>query len=284
MQTTQDVIINFTPTGMIPTRAMTPHVPLSAQEIIEQVHQANEIGITVTHLHARDERGAPTYQKAVYARILEGVRKYCPELVICLSLSGRNFNEFAKRSEAIELYPDMGSLTLSSLNFPQQASVNDPDMIAKLATKMQEYGVHPELEIFDLGMINYARYLMRKARITPPFYFNIILGNVAGMQVNAQSIGAALSQLPANSHWALGGIGAQQLPANSIAIALGGGVRVGLEDNLFLDAGRSRLASNADLLRRVHTLMEIHERKLMTAKAFGGLGFYNSKKRVEATL
>ncbi|MDX1408219.1 MAG: 3-keto-5-aminohexanoate cleavage protein, partial [Saprospiraceae bacterium] len=133
-------------------------------------------------------------------------------------------------------------------------------------------------------MINFAHYLMRKAKILPPFYFNIILGNEAGKQVDAPSIGAALSQLPADSFWALGGIGTQQLPANSIAIALGGGVRVGIEDNIYQDASRTELATNASLLRRIHTLMEIHDRALMPPSVFGGLGFYNAKKRIEATI
>ena len=135
-----DLIINFTPTGMVPTKAMNPSVPIDVMEIIEEVHQAYEEGITLVHLHARDEHGEPTYKKAVYESIVNGVRDHCKDLVICLSLSGRNFNEFEKRSEPLELMPDMGSLTLSSLNFSTQASVNAPDMIMRLAEKMNEYG------------------------------------------------------------------------------------------------------------------------------------------------
>jgi 3-oxoadipate:acetyl-CoA acetyltransferase len=281
---TTDLIINFTPTGMIPTKDMTPHVPISVNEIVEEVHEAWELGITLTHLHARDGAGKPTCDKEIYRRILDGVRKHCPDLVVCLSLSGRDFSEFEKRSAAIELQPDMGSLTLSSLNFARQASINAPDMIGMLVDKMSSYGVRPELEIFDLGMINYAKYLIGKARIEPPFYFNIILGNVAGMQVNATSIGAALSQLPEGSKWALGGIGIHQLTSNSIAIALGGGVRVGIEDNIFYDKQHTQLATNNSLLRRIHILMELHERKLMTPKTFGSMGFYNTKYRVETSI
>lgn len=219
MDLTHKLILNFTPTGMIPTKAMTPHVPVSVSEIVEQVHAACEIGITLAHLHARDEQtGAPTYRKSVYRDIIEGIRKHCPELVICLSLSGRDFNEFDKRSEAIELRPDMGSLTLSSLNFPRQASVNAPDMIQALAQKMTDFGVHPELEVFDLGMIHYAHYLIKKEIIGPPYYVNIILGNLAGMQTDLTEVGLAVKQLPADSWWALGGIGRQQLQANAIAI------------------------------------------------------------------
>src|SRR4030043_54047 len=118
----ENLIINFTPTGMIPTKEMTPHVPVSVQEIVEDVHRAVEIGITMVHLHARDERtGEPTYKAEVYEKIIAGIRKFAKDLVICVSLSGRNFNQFEKRAEPLKLErnakPDMGSLTLSSVNF-----------------------------------------------------------------------------------------------------------------------------------------------------------------------
>ncbi len=276
MDAANKLIINFTPTGMLPTKAMTPHVPVSVSEIVEQVHAAAEIGISLVHLHARDEQsGAPTYRKEVYARQMEGIRRHCPELVLCVSLSGRNFNEFALRSEALDLQPDMGSLTLSSLNFPKQASVNDPEMIQALAEKMNAQGVHPELEVFDLGMIHYARYLIGKGLLRPPFYFNLIFGNLAGLQTELLEVGLALRQLPPDSHWALGGIGRQQLDANGLALAAGGGVRVGLEDNLYFDRGKNSLARNEDLLRRIHRLAEIFERPVMSPAEFGRLGFYN---------
>jgi uncharacterized protein (DUF849 family) len=275
---TKDLIINFTPTGMVPTKAMNPAVPIEVHEIIEDVHQAYEEGITIVHLHARDEAGVPTYKKAIYEKIVEGVRQHCGDLVICISLSGRNFNEFEKRSEPIELMPDMGSLTLSSLNFPTQSSVNAPDMIVRLMEKMNDYGVNPELEIFDLGMIHFGKYMIRKNLIQPPFYFNIIFGNIAGIQSNFHSMGSALHDLPEQSYWAFGGIGPQQLHANAAAITMGGGVRVGLEDNLYFDQHKSILATNIQLIRRVKELAQVFERKIMSPAEFGKLGFYNRKK------
>ena len=99
-----NLIINFTPTGMIPTKDMTPHVPVSVSEIVEDVHKATEIGITMVHLHARDPIShVPTYNKEIYGQIIEGIRKYAPELVLCVSLSGRDFSEFEKRSDPLLL-------------------------------------------------------------------------------------------------------------------------------------------------------------------------------------
>lgn len=264
----ESLIVNFTPTGMIPTKAMTPHVPVSVQEIVEDVHRAVEIGITMVHLHARDEQtGEPTYRRELYGQIVEGIRRYAPELIICVSLSGRNYKELEQRADPLflegDLKPDMGSLTLSSLNFNQTASMNSPQMIQDLALTMKERGIVPELEAFDVGMINYAHYLEKKGLIEPPYYFNLLLGNIACAQANLLQAGIMIQEVPKGSYWSLAGIGEAQLKMNSVAIAMGGGVRVGLEDNIWYDTGRTRLATNAELLERIHTLAEANERRVL---------------------
>lgn len=263
-----NVIINFTPTGMIPTKEMTPYVPVTPQEIIEDVHEATEIGITMVHLHARDKQsGKPTYKTEVYSDIIAGIRRFSSDLVICVSLSGRTFSEFEKRVEPLslegDLKPDMGSLTLSSLNFNKETSVNSPDMVQALAREMKRRGILPELEAFDAGMINYASYLERKELLEPPHFFNLILGNIACAQADLLHAGVMLGDLPPNSLWSLGGVGDFQLIMNSVAIAAGGGVRIGLEDNIWYDPGRTRLASNADLVHRIHRLAQANERRIM---------------------
>lgn len=270
-------IINFCPTGMIPDKSQTPFVPVSSNEIIEQVQEAFELGITIAHLHAREDNGQPSYRKSVYRDIFEGVRKYCPGLVICGSSSGRSFPEFEKRSAVIELQPDMCSLTLSSLNFFQQASVNSPDMISMLAQKMLDFGVKPELECFDMGMINYGKYLIQKNILQPPFYWNLLFGNIAGFQANLSQISAAANELNDNDHFiAFGGVGQAQFKANSIALVMGYGVRIGLEDNIWFDKARKIKARNIELLKRIHALMEIHENRLLSSSEFGKFGFYNA--------
>ncbi|MBL9131237.1 MAG: 3-keto-5-aminohexanoate cleavage protein [Verrucomicrobiaceae bacterium] len=273
-----ELIINFTPTGMVPTKEMTPHVPVSPAEIIEQVHEAYELGITLAHLHARRADGSPAFEKSIYAEIFDGLRRHCPDLVLCASLSGRSFAAFEQRSEVLELRPDMASLTLGSMNFAREASVNSPEMIARLAEKMDHFGVRPELECFDAGMVHYAKYLIGKGLLKPPYYFNLLLGNLATAQDDLIQTGALIHQLPAGAYWALAGIGSSQLRASTLALLEGGGVRVGLEDNLWLDTRRTRLATNLDLLRRVHQLAAVFERPVMRPAAFGALGFYNAAR------
>ena len=261
-------VINFTPTGMIPTKQMTPFVPVSVREIVEDVLEAADIGITTVHLHARDPKtGKPTYRAEVYAEIISGIRNYNKDLIICASLTGRTFQEFQKRAEPLkldgDLKPDMGSLTLSSVNFNKQACLNSPEMIDALVREMNDRGIMPELEAFDAGMINYAKYLEKKGLLNAPYYFNLILGNIACAQADLLHAGIMIRDLPPYSFWSLGGIGDYQLTMNSIAIAAGGGVRVGLEDNIWFDRKRTKLARNSDLIRRVHKIIETNEREVM---------------------
>lgn len=267
------LIINFTPTGMIPTKDMTPHVPVTVNEIVEDVHRAYELGITMTHIHARDEKtGEPTYRKEVYADLIEGIRKYAPDLVICTSLSGRNFNTLDKRADVLslegDLKPDMGSLTLSSLNFNKVASMNAPSMIEDLAKTMKEKGIVPELEVFDVGMINFGKYLIKKGYIAPPLYYNLLFGNIACAQTNLLHTGVMLNDIQDDSLVSIAGIGNGQLMMNSLAIAIGKGVRVGLEDNIWFDTERTRLATNSSLIERIHTIAKANNREVMTPSEF----------------
>jgi len=241
---------------MIPTKEMTPHIPITPDEIVNQISEVADLGINMVHLHARDPiTGEPTYKKEVYAEIIRGIRNRHRNLILCVSTSSRTFSEFEKRSDCLhlegELKPDFGSLTLSSLNFNNQASISTPQMIQALAREMLERGIRPELEAFDMGMINYAKYLIEKELIHPPYYFNLILGNIACAQANLLNLGLMINELPVGSIWSVGGVGRFQLPMNAAALVAGGGVRVGLEDNIWFDDERTRLVTNRELVERI---------------------------------
>ena len=156
------LIINLAPTGMVPTKVMTPHVPLSPQEIVDDVGRCAELGASIIHLHARDEQGRPTTRPEYMAPLVEGVRSVDPELVVCVTCSGRVATSLDERAAVLDLTggakPDMASLTLGSNNFVQQASVNAPDTIRGLASRMHERGIKPELEVFEPGMLTFAHY------------------------------------------------------------------------------------------------------------------------------
>jgi len=266
-------IINFTPTGTQPTRENS-FAPLLTNEIIDTVHEANEIGISMVHLHARDEDTLNnTYKKEVYQKIIEGIKKHCPELLICVSLTGRNFPELEKRTEVLQLRPDLGSLTMSSLNFPTGASINQPDMILALIKEMDKYGVQPEIECFDTGMLNYTNYLISKKILNPPYHINFILGNMYNAQCDFGTLSTIKSNSPSESFVCLGGIGSQQLKSNTYGLLDFDGVRIGLEDNLYFR--NKEKTTNIELLKRVHRIMYQFDMTHYTSKQLREKGYGN---------
>ena len=266
-------IINFTPTGTQTTRNNSL-APLLPNEIIESVHEANEVGISIVHLHARDEGTLKnTYKKEVYQKIMEGVKKHCPDLLICVSLTGRNFPELEKRAEVLQLYPDMGSLTMSSLNFPSGTSINQPNMILSLINEMDKYGVQPEIECFDTGMLNYTNYIISKNILKPPYHINVILGNIYNGQCDLGTLATIKSNLPTNSYTCLGGIGSQQLKSTTYGLLDFDGIRIGLEDNLYYKDKEK--TTNIQLLKRAHRIMNELNMEHYTSNELREIGYGN---------
>jgi uncharacterized protein (DUF849 family) len=260
------LIINLVPTGMVPTKKMTPYVPISPEEIVSDVLKCSRLGASMIHLHARDADGTPTFKKEIYAEIVGGIRAVNPDLVIVASTSGRTFNDFEKRADVLNLEgalkPEMASLTLGSVNFSRELSLNSPETIIKLLDRMDRRGIKPELEIFDLGMVNYAHYLITKGLIRPPYYFNIILGNVAGAQAKLLHLGLIAAELPDESYWSVAGLGNCNRHVNAAGIIFGNGVRTGIEDTIWFDEARTILATNSALVERVINLASILERDI----------------------
>ncbi len=253
---------------MVPRRSDSRFVPISPEEISEQVLECASIGITSVHLHARAEDEEPAWEKEYFAEIIARIRVDRPDIVICVTTSGRNVSEWEKRADVLSLTgdvrPDMASLTLSSMNFSTSASVNSPQTIQLLAEVMRDRGITPELEIFDSGMVNYLHYLIAKGLVRRTCAVNLILGGPATAQAHPLDLGFLIERLPEGSVWSVGGIGRFQLRANVLALAAGGGVRVGLEDNLHADSARTRLATNLELVRRIVTIAEQMGRPVMS--------------------
>lgn len=270
----QKKVINFCPTGTQPSRENSL-APIHVNEIVETVLSCLDIGITMIHLHARDELGQNTYKKEIFQRIIDGIKGHVPELVIGVSLSGRYFSDRALRAEVLSLQPDFGSLTMSSMNFPKSASVNDPDTILWLIGEMDSHGVLPEIECFDVGMLNYTNYLLKKGILRNPLYLNVIFGNLFNAGTDIATIGSIISNLPQNAKVCFGGIGASQLKANVMGIMEADGARIGIEDNLYLSG--KNLATNEQLLQRLRRIMDELDYSVMTSLEFRNLGYGNRK-------
>ena len=265
------LIVNAALTGIVPTKRDNPNVPITAEEIAADAERCAEAGASIVHLHARDDDGRPTWRPDVFRRIVAAVRERCPDVIVCVSTSGRVFSDLEQRAAVLDLdgdeKPDLASLTLGSLNFPKQASVNEPETIRALAERMAERGVVPELEVFELGMVDYAAYLIDREVLRPPFVFNLLLGSLGTLAATPLNLALLVQALPAGAAWAGAGIGRFQFAVNALALTMGGHVRVGLEDTLWLDAERTRPASNVDLVRRIVRVADALEREVATPEA-----------------
>lgn len=273
MRVGHPLIINLACNGVIPTRAMTPHVPLSHEEIVDDVARCLELGVQMVHLHARDADGVQSADPERYGRLVEAIRALPGgrDAVLGVTTSGRADPSFEARAPVLDLdgaaRPDMASLTLASLNFMQSASVNAPDTIRRLARRMLERGIKPELEVFDLGMANFARVLLAEGLIVAPLYVNVLVGNVAGGQADLLQLAAILAALPPDCIVSVAGLGRFQLGANGLGMLVADGVRIGLEDNIWMDQARTVHATNAGLVRRAAQQAASFERPLQDRAA-----------------
>ena len=262
-------LINLAPTGMVPTRELSAHVPLSADEIVRDVLACAALGIAIVHLHVRDDEGRPSLSKDRYRRVIGGIRSVRNDLIICVSCSGRSGATLAQRAEVLDLEgddrPDMASLTLSSLNFASQESINSPSTIRSLLDRMIERGIKPELEVFDLGMANMARYFADRGLLGPAPYANVLLGNIAGAQLRLIDAGALAAALPANAVCSFAGLGAAHYRRGA-SRRFGLRCAIGLEDNLWYDAARQQPATNVGLVERVHELAAPLGRPVMSPR------------------
>lgn len=278
MNRTTGLIINVAPTGMVPTTSDNPAIPVTAEAIAADCAACYAAGGSIFHLHARNSDESPTYWSEVYRGIILAVRSRCPDAIVCVSTSGRTHKTFEQRSEVLDLdgdaKPEMASLTLGSMNFPKQASINEPSMIKGLADRMREREIVPELEVFDFGMLDYSKYLIGRGILREPFYFNLLLGSLGTLSATPFHLAMLVNSLPAGSTWAGAGIGGFQFAVNAMAVTMGGYVRIGLEDNLYMDREKRRLATNAGLVERIARLARAADRELATpeeARAIIGL-------------
>lgn len=231
----KNLIINVALTGAVPQKKDFPNLPVTPQEIAHDVHQCFEMGAQVFHLHMRDQNGAPSQEIELFQETIIEIRSQTPEAIICVTTSSRASQNSEERYSALkltgELKPDLASLSLGSFNFPSTVSKNPPYEIFDLARFMFDSGIKPEIEVFEPGMLTHARTLLKSNVLIRPLIVNILLGNRGTSEVTAQAISPFLSQLSGDSEWALAGIGRFQNKAIMLGVALGGNVRVGMEDD-----------------------------------------------------
>lgn len=266
------LIITVAPTGNVPTREMAPHVPLTPEEIARDIYDCYNAGAAVAHIHARDGEGRPTHRKDAFARILERIEALNCPVIRQISTGGRAGKTHGERAEALELNPESASLTTGSTNFPNMTYANPPDLIRLLAGMMKERNIKPELEIFDAAMIANAVQLYREGMLSSPLQFNFVLNIRGALPGTARNLVFLADSLPPDSLWTVSAIGQAHVPLSTMAIAMGGHVRVGIEDNIYYARGVP--ATNPGLVERIVRIAREVGREVATpdeARAILGL-------------
>lgn len=262
---TKPCIICVAITGSLPTKADNPAVPITVAEQVESTQEAFEAGASIVHCHVRNDDQTPTSDPEKFARLLEGLRKHCPGMIVQFSTGGRSGAGKA-RGGMLPLRPDMASLTVGSNNFPTRVYENPPDLVDWLAAEMLKYGIKPEIEAFDLSHIFQAAAMAADGRLASPLYVQFVMGVKNAMPADREVFDfyiRTLKRLAPDAEWCGAGIGPNQIVLNEWCISAGGHARTGLEDNVRLD--RHTLApSNAALVRRAVELCEKYGRPVAT--------------------
>ena len=244
------VIISCALVGGITKKSHTPYVPITPDEIADQAVEAYEAGAAVVHIHVREDDETPSMNFERFKYIVEKIRNKCN---VVINLTSANFNTSIEDRVRpfYELKPEIASLDAGTMNWGyKDIFENSPEFLNIATKKMLEVGVKPEIEIFDTGMIDNTKYLIKKGLIKEPPYFQFVLGAPGGMPATAKALLFLVESIPKNSKWSAFGIGGQKhLDIMYAALALGGNIRVGLEDNVYMKKG-VLAKSNAEMVER----------------------------------
>jgi 3-keto-5-aminohexanoate cleavage enzyme len=245
------LIITCAPVGAEVRPEQTPHLPYTPQLLGETARAVREAGASILHVHCRNDDGSNTHSVERFGQAYEAIRRES-DLIVQFSTGGAIGMTPQERSSVLELRPEMATLTCGSVNFGDEIFENSFPIMRDLLKKMNEFGVRPELEIFDKGHLANARRLAKERLLSFPQHVDFVLGVPGGLEATVQNLCDLVDDLPEGCTWSVAGIGKRQLPMAMAAIAMGGHVRVGLEDNLYYSRGR--LARNEDLVARVARL------------------------------
>lgn len=270
------VILTVATTGAWPTKKDTPYVPLQPEEIAEEIYQCYKAGASIAHIHVRDDEDKASMSFEKFEKTVKLVREKC-DIVINLTTSGGiGIDDEVRMKPFIELKPEIASYDCGSMNW-QHSTVfeNSPQFLEKLGIAMQENDVKPEIEIFDAGMVYNALHYYKKGILKGPLHFQFVLGVPGGMAATVENLVYLKNLIPADATWGAIGIGKQHLPILYATLALGGNLRVGMEDNIFYKKGQLA-KSNVEFIERTkRTVIEMGKEIATPAETRKILGLKN---------
>ncbi|SMD03212.1 3-keto-5-aminohexanoate cleavage protein [Sporomusa malonica] len=245
------LIITVAPVGAETTRQDNPNLPLTPEEIAEEVFRCEEKGASIVHLHVRDAEGEATQSKAIFQETIQLIQKHSKIIIqTSTSTGGPSCMTPDKRLQPVLLNPEMATLTTGTVNFGEGIYANPLPVVAEFAKMMVERGVKPEIEVFEVGMIQNALSLVKQKILQLPLHFDFVMGVPGGIGGEPRHLVHMVDSLPPGCTWTVAGIGRSELPLATMAIVMGGHVRVGFEDNVYYTKG-VLANSNAQLVERV---------------------------------
>jgi 3-keto-5-aminohexanoate cleavage enzyme len=269
------LIITCAPVGAEITPEQTPYLPYTPAKLVETAKAIRDAGASIVHVHCRNDDGTNTHDVERFRQAYDAVRG-ASDLIVQFSTGGAIGMTPEERAAVLQLRPEMATLTCGSVNFGDDIFENSFPIMRGILAKMHEFGVRPELEIFDKGHIANAKRLAKEGLLEFPAHVDFVLGVPGGMEATVPNLCDLVDDLPPGCTWSVAGVGRAQLSMAMAAIAMGGHVRVGLEDNLYYSKGR--LARNEELVARVARIAEEAGREIAAPdQARAILGLQGSK-------
>jgi len=253
-------IVTVAPTGPIASRADNPALPVTPEAIADAVVEARELGAAVAHLHLRDADERPTTDPGIAREVIGLIRERC-DILVQLSTGVGLGVPIEERATLVEHGPDMASLNPCSMTFGPADVSNPPKEVARLATRMLELGVKPELEVYDTGHLEHCLRMRDQGLLADPLQFSIVLGVAGGMAATPENLVLMASRLPHDAVWQVVAVGRHNLQLTAIGLALGANARAGLEDTLHLRK-RQLADGSGPLVRRTVRLVEGLDRRV----------------------
>jgi 3-keto-5-aminohexanoate cleavage enzyme len=264
---TTRTIITAALTGVLTTRKQSPAIPYTAEEIAEEARRSADAGASIVHIHARKDDGGPAWDVESFGRIDTELRKRCPDLIVNYSTGAVGLSREERIGHISALEPDMAALNIGSMNYAIYSAKNKTFYhdhvfanpfgdIRFFLEHMNAAGTRPELECFDTGHINNAWPLIDMGVLRPPYQFSLIMGVLGGIPASTRNLIHQVDALPPGAHWQVIGIGLRQWPLVAAAISIGGNIRVGLEDNLYVAEGQLA-RSNGELVAKAGSLVRL---------------------------
>lgn len=257
-------IITVATTGAWPTKKDNPNIPMTPQEIADDVFECYKAGAAICHLHMRDDEGKGTMDTKKFEETVKLIREKCNILINCTTSGDLNATDETRQAHLRTCKPNLASFDCGSMNWMHNSLfINHPLFLEQLGMTMQECGVKPEIEIFDAGMIYNSLYYEKKGVLKTPIHYQFVLGAAGGSAATVENLVYLKNLLPEGSTWGALGIGKQHVPIMLAAVAMGGHLRVGMEDNVYYGPG-DLARSNAQLVERAANIIKIAGNEVAT--------------------